>query len=64
MEAPRFLIQETYYTDLVELRDILRAAQEQGVAIRAIMQWPLRAGGKGNITEAKTSRFIYGPHRA
>jgi hypothetical protein len=58
--SPRFLIQETFYDDPAEYRDFVRAAEEQHVTIRVIMQWPVKAGGKG-ITEATTPAYVYGP---
>jgi hypothetical protein len=55
------LIQETFYADDATYKALQEAARDNGVEIRAVMQWPKRAGQRPQISESKTYRYIYAP---
>ena len=54
------LIQETPYNDTDMYRAIVNQAQQNGVEIRAIMQWPVMRDAGVHITESSTPAYPYG----
>ena len=55
------LIQETTYADPVMYRALVEQARFYHIQIRAVMQWPLKAGNSFHISEAATPEYIYRP---
>jgi hypothetical protein len=55
------LIQETLYDDAEMYQALITQARQNGLQLKAIMQWPLTAGRHRHISEPETPAYIYWP---
>ncbi len=62
LDAPEFLIQETYYADQEMYQALLAALRQNNVTIRAVMQWPqVRGSNRKHFGVSSTPDYLYHP---